>query len=31
MKLTLALDWTPNTPTRWLFIAEAEGYFKEAS
>ncbi len=30
MKLTLALDWTPNTLHAGYFIAEAEGYFKEA-
>ncbi|MGB3780596.1 MAG: ABC transporter substrate-binding protein [Tunicatimonas sp.] len=29
MKLTLALDWSPNTLHAGYFIAEAEGYFKD--
>lgn len=29
MKLTLALDWSPNTLHAGYFVAEAEGYFKD--
>ncbi len=29
MKLTVALDWTPNTLQAGLWVAQAEGYFKE--
>ncbi len=29
MKITLALDWSPNTLHAGYFIAEAEGYFKD--
>lgn len=29
MKLTLALDWSPNTLHAGYFIAEAEGYFRD--
>ena len=29
MKLTLALDWSPNTLHAGYFVAEAEGYFRD--
>ena len=29
-KITIVLDWTPNTNHTGIFVAEANGYFKEA-
>lgn len=29
-KITIVLDWTPNTNHTGIFVAEAKGYFKEA-
>ena len=29
-KITIVLDWTPNTNHTGIFVAEANGYFKDA-
>ncbi len=29
-KITIVLDWTPNTNHTGIFVAEANGYFKAA-